>query len=334
MYVNSGLPLWPELLQQQQSGRTSSTIPPSTCRAQMPFRHGENSHTAFYMCFPAARELPNPGGRRRSSSSNRRLSSPYFIPQPTWTHEFFLLSKATDCHIPERSEIDAMQKAGLGIHKITFQDKRGDHVHVRETLEKYYPKIASQNGPFQLLRCLAGGSGVRDLTVIPMGVDGYPLSLLKEVCKSSTIYIRPMQTNLSSEGALEYAHQQRVQPRTVAKAKCMNCNLEVELGTFVDHAATCYQVNDAIDMCETASEANDHQISNSDSIVQELQTIFADRAIEGLQLAAAQSSDIHGAVNIVLNQQMKIFPMAADPSHPKFSTENKNKGHYSAANIA
>ena len=69
-------------------------------------------------------------------------------------------------------------------------------------------------------------------------------------------------------------------------------------------------VNDAIDMCGTTSEANDYQISNSDSIVQELQTMFADRAIEDLYLAAAQSSDIHAAVDIVLDQQMELFPMA------------------------
>ena len=145
--------------------------------------------TALYRCFSAARGLPIPRERRRSSSSNTRLSSPYFIPQPTWTHEYFLLGKTTDCRTPERSKIDTMQKAGLGRHKITFQEKRGDHVHVRETLEKYYPKIASQNGARQLRRCLAGGSGIRHLTVIAMGVDGYPLSLLIEVCKSSTIYI-------------------------------------------------------------------------------------------------------------------------------------------------
>ena len=118
--VSSGLPLGPELLQQQQNGRIGSTAPPSSYRAQMPFQHGENSHTAFYGCFAAARGLPNPRGRRRSSSSNRRLSSPYFIPQPTWTHEFFLLSKTTDCRTPARSQIDTIKKAGLGIHKITF----------------------------------------------------------------------------------------------------------------------------------------------------------------------------------------------------------------------
>ena len=78
-------------------------------------------------------------------------------------------------------------------------------------------------------------------------------------------------------------------------------------------------------MCETASEANDHQIANSDSIVQELQTIFTDRAIEDLHLAAAQSSDIHAAVDIVLDQQMGLSSMASDPAHPEVSTEHKTK---------
>ena len=97
----------------------------------------------------------------------------------------------------------------------------------------------------------------------------------------------------------------------------MNCSLEVKLSTFTHHADTCYKVNDAIDMFETASasEANDHQISNSDSFVQELHTIFADKAIEDLQLPAAQSSNIDGAVDIVLDQQMELSPMASDPTH-------------------
>ena len=77
--------------------------------------------------------------------------------------------------------------------------------------------------------------------------------------------------------------------------------------------------------CETVSEVNNHQISNSNSIVQELQTIFADWAIEDFHLAAAQSSDIHAAVDIVLDQQMGLSSMASDPAHPKVSTEHKNK---------
>ena len=44
---------------------------------------------------------------------------------------------------------------------------------------------------------VSGGCGVRKLSLIPIGVYGYPVSLLKEVCKSSTIYIRPLQTDLS-----------------------------------------------------------------------------------------------------------------------------------------
>ena len=82
--VNGGIPLGPKLLQQQQSRRLGSTVHPLPYQTQIPFRHRENSHTAFYRYFPAARRLPNPGRRWRSSSSNRRPST--FIPQPTWTH--------------------------------------------------------------------------------------------------------------------------------------------------------------------------------------------------------------------------------------------------------
>ena len=99
---------------------------------------------------------------------NRRPSSPYFIPQPTWTHEVFPLTKANVCHTPKRPQITAMQKAGYGGRKITFQDKRSD------------PKIASQNGTFWLLQYLSGGSGIRDLTVIPMEVMATQYHCLKQ----------------------------------------------------------------------------------------------------------------------------------------------------------
>eukprot|EP00794_Sanderia_malayensis_P000723 gene723-23262_t len=108
---------------------------------------GESAHTAFSRCFPAARGIPNPTGRRKRAASTR-FPAPYFVPPTTWTHEFFLLSKSSARHTPERSQIDTMQKAGLGRCKVVFEDKRGDHAHVRATLEKYYPKLASQNGAF------------------------------------------------------------------------------------------------------------------------------------------------------------------------------------------
>ena len=143
-----------------------------------------------------------------------------------------------------------MQRAGLGRHKIIFEDKRGDHVPVRETLEKNFPKLALQNGAFQLLRCLSGGSGVQELSAVPMGVDGYPVSLLKEVCRSSTIYIRPMERDLSLEDALQNDHQQNnMHAKATAKAKCLNCNGEMELSTFTDHNVTCCKMYDTNNNC-------------------------------------------------------------------------------------
>ena len=133
--ANSGLPSGCEFTQQHQRGPIGSNTHLLTCRPQMPFRYGENVNTAFYRCFRAARLIPNPGGRkRRSASSNTELSSPYFAPQKTWAHELFLLNKTTDYCTPLRSQIDAMQRADLGRHKIIFEDKRGD---VRITQQIY-----------------------------------------------------------------------------------------------------------------------------------------------------------------------------------------------------
>eukprot|EP00794_Sanderia_malayensis_P012499 gene12499-13785_t len=285
---------------------------------------GESAHTAFSRCFPAARGIPNPTGRRKRAASTR-FPAPYFVPPTTWTHEFFLLSKSSARHTPERSQIDTMQKAGLGRCKVVFEDKRGDHAHVRATLEKYYPKLASQNGAFQLLRCLSGGCGTRELSVIPMGVDGYPVSLLKEVCKSSTIYIRPMQTSLSMESVLPDVPQ-TVYQGNIAMAQCLNCNSEVELSKFNDHTANCPKMYASIDDCVLPSEVKeyDHKAANSNSILHTLQTIFVDKEIEELQRAATQSSDVHAAVDVILDAQRGDLPTSSVVVQPTGSASHNN----------
>eukprot|EP00794_Sanderia_malayensis_P001738 gene1738-1935_t len=262
------------------------------------------------------KKIPNPKGRRKRAASTR-FPAPYFVPPTTWTHEFFLLSKSSAHHTPERSQIDTMQKAGLGRCKVVFEDKRGNHAHVRATLEQYYPKLALQNGTFQLLRCLSGGCGTRELSVIPMGVDGYPISLLKEVCKSSTIYIRPMQTSLSMESVLPDVPQ-TVYQGNIAMAQCQNCNSEVELSKFNDHTANCPKMNASIDDCVLPSEVKgyDHKVVNSNSISHTLQTIFVDKEIEELQRAATQSSDVHTAVDVILDAQRGDLPTSSVVDQP------------------
>ena len=229
----------------------------------MPFKYGEDAHTA------ARGGILNPRGRkRRFASSNTKLSSPYFVLPITWTHEFFFsIKQLIIIHL--RSQIDAMQRAGLGKREIIFEDKRGDPV-LEKSLKYITQSLHQQNGAFQLLGCLSGGSRVWELSVIPIGVDGYPVPLLKEVSKSSNLYIRPIRTDLNLKDALQNNHQQsNMYPKTTVEAKCRICNVEMELSAFTDHTATCCKMYNANSICTPTCQVNGNDNSiNWDSIMQ------------------------------------------------------------------
>ena len=69
--------------------------------------------------------------------------------------------------------LEVLTKAKLGRKRICFGNKKRDHVYVQSRLEEEYPKLVNLKGVFQLFRALSGGSGVRELTKIPVGPCGY-----------------------------------------------------------------------------------------------------------------------------------------------------------------
>ena len=58
----------------------------------------------------------------------------------TWTHAFICLNKVKLEYTPSSSELSMLRTAGLGRNKVVFKNKRGQHNHVRETLEGYFPR--------------------------------------------------------------------------------------------------------------------------------------------------------------------------------------------------
>ena len=94
--------------------------------------------------------------------------------------------------------------------------------------------LFSQNGALQLMVCPSGGSGVRELSLIPMGIDGYPVPMLKEVCKSSIVYIQSMQTNISLDKAFSNPSDEAVGN---ASTLCLHCKGDIEFNEFEDHIA-------------------------------------------------------------------------------------------------
>ena len=137
----------------------------------------------FQRCFPASRGRPNPDGRRGACTR----FTPYFIPPSTWTHDFFLLNKTFISRTPDRAWSDELERTGLGKKKgwfqgqeqglerkkVDFKDKKGNHEHVRETVETYFPKLKTLNGAFELMRCFTGGSGTRELVPLSINLEGY-----------------------------------------------------------------------------------------------------------------------------------------------------------------
>ena len=120
----------------------------------------ERAVSEFKSCFPG---LSKPISGRHlqtyfpSSASASRRFNPYHTPSPppsssrrgahwsgkvanTWTHEFVCLSLTNASITPNSREVDLLQKAGLGKKKIIFKNKHGEHDHVKQTLEGYYPR--------------------------------------------------------------------------------------------------------------------------------------------------------------------------------------------------
>ena len=153
----------------------------------------------------------------------------------TWTCDFILLHSPNTSKTPSLAESHTLALAGMGKKKIVFPDKRGDFTKLRATLEKEYPKLASQRGAFEFLRADRGGPS-RPLVPIPMEQNGgYSIPYVKDVVSGTgAIYIRPMQSKLDLE--------RMVQPSlsdNQVKTQCVNCEKDIPIQSIKEHFDTC-----------------------------------------------------------------------------------------------
>eukprot|EP00794_Sanderia_malayensis_P021006 gene21006-23058_t len=182
------------------------------------------------------RAFPSMGGTGSRQSFERRpkggCGNIVFIkPKETWTHNFCLLNAKHCATSPSPATLMELQEAGLGKHRITFDDKKSGHGKLRRVLETTYPKLKSQGGAFELLRADGGGSK-RKLLTIPMSPTGYTVSYLKEQLTCNTVlYIRPMQSNLSMVKC--------VTADADIQSTCRNCCREIALREMKQHLQTC-----------------------------------------------------------------------------------------------
>ena len=158
-----------------------------------------------------------------------------FVIKETWTHDFFLLASPMAAKTPTLTESNALLQAGLGKKHIVFKDKQGSFDHVRETLEKEFPKLKTQNGAFEFMRADRGGAS-RPLVPIPMQSTGYSIPFLKDALGSGIVYIRPIQSELSLDQDIESSISSS---EGAVMTKCINCNESVALCSICDHMLLC-----------------------------------------------------------------------------------------------
>ncbi|KAK3719590.1 hypothetical protein QZH41_004747 [Actinostola sp. cb2023] len=88
-------------------------------------------------CFSTSSRRFSTSSRRFSTSSRRFTTS---------SRRFVRFNLQPADKTPSMSDADMCLQAGLGKKKVVFQNKRGDFKHLRETLEREYPKLTSQRG--------------------------------------------------------------------------------------------------------------------------------------------------------------------------------------------
>ena len=86
-----------------------------------------------------------------------------------------------------------LMQAGLGMKMLNLLESYdGEDVH-HELMESF-PRLR-EGGGYELMR--TGERNLRVLEVIPPLPSGYPVSYLKTVAANATVYVRPIQQDLS-----------------------------------------------------------------------------------------------------------------------------------------
>jgi hypothetical protein len=114
---------------------------------------------------------------------------------PTWTHTFVCLAKRETTSVPDSQERAALILSGLGEKKIQL-DEYSEWPEIYEELMFQYPKLKELGG-FELLR--VGEGGGKRLQTIACPPKDYTVMYLRAVVHHATVYIRPLQRDISLE---------------------------------------------------------------------------------------------------------------------------------------
>ena len=169
--------------------------------------------------------LTNPRPRKRQKTIQA------IVIKETWTHDFFLLASPNTEKTPTLAETNALLQAGMGRKRVVFKDKQGSFAHIKDMLEREFPKLKTQNGAFEFMRADRGGA-CRPLLAIPMHTVGYTIPFLRDAVGSGVIYVRPIQCDLSLD---KDNSPSTFSSEDAVMTQCINCNKSVPIHSLRDH---------------------------------------------------------------------------------------------------
>ena len=100
----------------------------------------------------------------------------------------------------------------------------------------HFLRLEGQKGAFVFCKASSGGSGTRSLITIDCPQSGYKIPDLKEIAKSSIIFIVPLNDNIDDSQVVEA-------DTNTLNVICSSCENEVPLKDFGTHKSTCTKQN-------------------------------------------------------------------------------------------
>ena len=129
-------------------------------------------------------------GRKRSSSSLSKETTPKRAKTAEWAHRFVCIVNKDATKVPSRVEKAFLEKEGLGETTISFPLDTTPSEFKKKLCAVFPPLLNS--GGYELLHCIPN---TKDLAVIPVTTSN-PIANLQLNTGKGRIYIRPIQENL------------------------------------------------------------------------------------------------------------------------------------------